>query len=116
MNSGGPVEEFNCICEFMRHYATLHLYRLTLLLGTTGGVITGICSESIRASGLAAVLMLKLGAVAVSLAFPVMDYRAGAYWPASCSIRSFRCHRRGARLRRSAPGGISTYSFSCFGW
>jgi len=80
MNSGDPVEEFKCICEFMRHYATMRLYRLTLLLGTTGGVITGICSESVRARGAAAVLMLKLGAVAVSLAFTVMDYRAGAYW------------------------------------
>lgn len=80
MNPGAPLEEFKCICEFMRHYAILRLYRLTLLLGTTGGVITLLCSEGLRSRGAAAVLLLKLGGLVVSLAFTVMDYRAGEYW------------------------------------
>jgi hypothetical protein len=79
MNVGASIEEFKCLCEFMRHYTTLRLYRPTLLLGTTGGAITGICSEAVRARP-GAVLILKLGAFAVCLAFTVMDYRAGKHW------------------------------------
>jgi len=74
------TEEFHRISEFMRTYLLLRLYRLTLLLGSSGAIVTALASESIRARGAAVILFLKIGAIAVSSAFAIMDFSAAAHW------------------------------------
>ena len=49
----------------MRTYLLLRLYRLTLLLGTSGAIVTALASENIQARG---------------AAFAVMDFSAGGHW------------------------------------
>jgi hypothetical protein len=74
------TEEFKRISEFMRTYLLLRLYRLTLLLGTSGAVVTALASDNIRRRGEVVILLLKLGALAISTAFTVMDFSAGGHW------------------------------------
>jgi hypothetical protein len=74
-----PTEEFKCVCDFMRLYATLRFYQLALLLGTTGSIITALSSNAVRAN-FAGTGFLKAGGLVVSLAFVVMEYRASSHW------------------------------------
>jgi hypothetical protein len=74
------TEEFKRISEFMRTYLLLRLYRLTLLLGTSGAVVTALASDNIRRRGAVVILLLKLGALAISVSFAVMDFSAGGHW------------------------------------
>lgn len=76
---GNPVDEYKTVCEFMRLYATLRFYRLALLLGTTGSIVTALASTLVRAH-FARVEMLKFGGLAISLAFLVMEFRATSQW------------------------------------
>jgi hypothetical protein len=78
--SDNATEEFKRISEFMRTYLLLRLYRLTLLLGTSGAVVTALASDNIRRRGEVVILLLKLGALAISTAFTVMDFSAGGHW------------------------------------
>lgn len=64
----------------MRTYLILRLYRLTLLFGTCGAIITAIASDSVRNRGFAVILMLKIAAVVISAAFTVMDFTAAGHW------------------------------------
>ena len=80
MVSDNATEEFKRISEFMRTYLLLRLYRLTLLLGTFGAVVTALASDNIRRRGEVVILILKLGALAISTAFTVMDFSAGGHW------------------------------------
>jgi hypothetical protein len=73
------ADEYKSVCEFMRLYATLRFYRLALLLGTTGSIITALTSVAVRAS-FARLEILKLGGLVVSLAFLVMEFRATSQW------------------------------------
>jgi hypothetical protein len=77
--SSDPAEEYKCVCDFMRLYATLRFYQLALLLGTTGSVITALSSPAVRSS-FARAELLKTGGLIVSLAFLVMEFRATTYW------------------------------------
>src|SRR5689334_1332456 len=74
-----PLEEYKILCEMMRSYAMLRFYQMALLLGTSGGIVTGISSDIVRRSALL-VLMVKIGGLLLSAVFTVMDYRASAYW------------------------------------
>jgi hypothetical protein len=74
-----PLEEFKIICEMMRSYAMLRFYQMALLLGTSGGIVTGIASENVRRS-MHLVLVLKLAGLLISTVFLIMDYRASSYW------------------------------------
>jgi len=76
---GDPAEEFKCVCDFMRLYATLRFYQLALLLGTTGSLITALSSSAVRTS-FARAEFLKTGGFVVTLAFLVMEFRATSYW------------------------------------
>jgi len=49
------------ISEFMRTYLLLRLYRLTLLLGTSGAVVTALASDNIRPSWRGRHINLKTG-------------------------------------------------------
>jgi len=73
-------DEFQRISEFMRTYLLLRLYRLTLLLGTSGAIITALVSDGVRARGAVVILLLKIGAVIVSTAFAIMDFSAAGHW------------------------------------
>lgn len=73
------VEEYKCVCDFMRQYSLLRFYQLALLLGTTGSIVTALSSSVVRAS-LVRTDMLKLGGLVVSLALLVMEYRSSTYW------------------------------------
>ena len=75
------VEEYKCVSAFMRQYATLRFYQLALLLGTTGSIVTALSSQAVRASAMR-VEMLKFGALIVSLALLVMEFRSSTYWQA----------------------------------
>lgn len=76
---GNPAEEYKCVCDFMRLYATLRFYQLALLLGTTGSIITALSSNAVRTS-FARAEFLKTGGLIVSVAFLVMEFRASSYW------------------------------------
>jgi hypothetical protein len=80
VTSDNATEEFKRISEFMRTYLVLRLYRLTLLLGTSGAIITALASDNIRARGATVILLLKLGAVAVGFFFMIMDFSASGHW------------------------------------
>ena len=45
-SAGSPADEYKSVCEFMRMYATLRFYRLALLLGTTGSIVTALSSAA----------------------------------------------------------------------
>ncbi|GAA4359762.1 hypothetical protein GCM10023165_56240 [Variovorax defluvii] len=77
--SSDPAEEYKCVCDFMRLYATLRFYQLALLLGTTGSIITALSSHAVR-TGFARAELLKAGGLVVSLAFLVMEFRSTTYW------------------------------------
>jgi hypothetical protein len=77
--AGDPAEEYKCVCDFMRLYATLRFYQLALLLGTTGSIVTALCSVAARLT-FAQAEVLKTGGVLISLAFLVMEFRASSYW------------------------------------
>lgn len=76
---GSPLDEYKHLGEDLRHYAILRLYRLTLLLGTTGAMVTALASEAVRAHPIP-FLVLKLGGLVLALAFAIMDYRSGEHW------------------------------------
>lgn len=78
--STNAPDEFQRITEFMRTYLLLRLYRLTLLLGSSGAIITALASESVRNRGAVVILLLKIGAVAVSSSFAIMDFSAAGHW------------------------------------
>jgi len=77
--AGSSAEEYKSVCEFMRLYATLRFYRLALLLGTTGSLVTALTSTVVRAQ-FHRVEILKLGGLVISLAFLVMELRATSQW------------------------------------
>ncbi len=77
--SGQPAEEYRSVCEFMRLYATLRIYQLALLLGTTGSVVTALVSGWMRIDPLRSSL-LRGGALVVTLALLVMEVRATSHW------------------------------------
>jgi hypothetical protein len=76
---GNPVEEYKHIGDDLRHYGILRLYRLTLLLGTTGAIVTALGSETIRAHPLI-FLLVRLAGLMIALVFAIMDYRSGEEW------------------------------------
>jgi hypothetical protein len=73
------IEEYKCVCAFMRQHATLRFYQLALLLGTTGSIVTALSSQAVRSSALRLDL-LKGGGLLVALALLVMEYRSSTYW------------------------------------
>ena len=75
------IEEYKCVSAVMRQYATLRFYQLALLLGTTGSIVTALSSQAVRASAMR-VEMLKFGALIISLALLVMEFRSSTYWQA----------------------------------
>ncbi|HKO67786.1 MAG TPA: hypothetical protein VJU53_08275 [Burkholderiaceae bacterium] len=77
--SGNALDEYKHLGEDLRHYSILRLARLTLLLGTTGAVITALASDTVRAHSVLFAL-LKMGGLVIALVFAVMDYRSGAHW------------------------------------
>jgi hypothetical protein len=77
--AGNPADEYKSVCEFLRLYATLRFYRLALLLGTTGSIVTALTSIAVRSS-FARLEILKFGGLVVSLAFLVMEFRATSHW------------------------------------
>jgi hypothetical protein len=93
-NGGSMADEYKSVCEFMRMYATLRFYRLALLLGTTGSIITALTSAAVRTS-FARIEVLKLGGLLVCLAFLVMEFRATSQWIALCQ----RCNELAHKLR-----------------
>ena len=76
---GNALDEYKHLGEDLRHYGILRLARLTLLLGTTGAIVTALASETVRAHPIPFAL-LKVGGLVVALTFAVMDYRSGAQW------------------------------------
>ena len=76
---GNALDEYRHLGEDLRHYGILRLARLTLLLGTTGALVTALATETVRANSTLFVL-LKLGGLVVALVFAIMDYRSGAHW------------------------------------
>ena len=64
----------------MRTYLLLRLYRLTLLLGTSGAIVTALASENIQARGAVVILLPKVSALGISAAFAVMDFSASGHW------------------------------------
>jgi hypothetical protein len=46
--SGNALNEYKHLGEDLRHYWILRLARLTLLLGTTGAMVTALASETVR--------------------------------------------------------------------
>ena len=79
IESGSPADELRSVCEFMRLYSTLRFYQLALLLGTTGSIVSMLASNIVRI-GVARAEFLKVGALVMSLAFLVMEFRASSYW------------------------------------
>lgn len=73
------LDEYKHLGEDLRHYGILRLARLTLLLGTTGAMVTALATETVRANSTLFVL-LKVGGLVIALVFAIMDYRSGAHW------------------------------------
>ena len=80
MEAAHAIEELKLISDFMRTYLLLRLYRLTLLLGTSGAIITALASDNVRLRGATVILLLKLAALIISGAFAIMDFSAARHW------------------------------------
>lgn len=76
---GTPLDEYKHLGEDLRHYGILRLYRLTLLLGTTGAMVSALASDAVRAHPVMFEI-LKLGGVVVTVVFAIMDHRSGNMW------------------------------------
>ena len=76
---GTPLDEYKLLGEDLRHYGVLRLYRFTLLLGTTGAMVTALASENVR-QHVMPFMLLKIGGLVVAIAFAIMDYRSGEQW------------------------------------
>lgn len=74
-----PLDEYRILADDLRHYSVLRLYRLTLLLGTIGAIVTAVASEAVR-SHAPMFAAIKGGGFAVLLVFAIMDYRSGERW------------------------------------
>jgi len=72
-------EEYKVVCDFLRLYATLRFYRLALLLGTTGSIVTALAAQALRGSPTHSLLLRSSGLV-ITLAFLVMEFRATSHW------------------------------------
>jgi hypothetical protein len=77
--AGTPLDEYEHLGEDLRHYGILRLYRLTLLLGTAGAMVTALASENLRAHPML-FGAVKWTGLAVTIAFAIMDYRSGNQW------------------------------------
>lgn len=73
------LDEYKHIGEDLRHYGILRLHRLTLLLGTTGAMVTAVASENVRAHPML-FEAIKWGGLATTVTFAIMDYRSGEQW------------------------------------
>jgi hypothetical protein len=80
MSPDNATEEYKRISEFMRTYLLLRLYRLTLLLGTSGAIIAALATENVRARGEVVIAILKVAALGLSVAFAIMDFSASGHW------------------------------------
>ena len=74
-----PLDEYKLIGEDLRHFGILRLYRLTLLLGTTGAMVTAVASENVREHPML-FEAIKWGGLAITVVFTIMDYRSGEQW------------------------------------
>lgn len=107
------IEEYKCVCAFMRQHATLRFYQLALLLGTTGSIVTALSSQAVRASVMR-IDMLKCGGLLVALALLLMEYRSSTYWhslrqrgnelAASLAFHRFSASSRWSPLTTSGVG------------
>lgn len=77
--AGTPLDEYKHLGEDLRHYGILRLYRLTLLLGTAGAMVTALASENVRAHALL-FEAVKWAGLAITVTFAIMDYRSGNQW------------------------------------
>jgi hypothetical protein len=115
---GDPADEYKSVCEFPRLYATLRFYRLALLLGSTGSIVTALSSAAVRAS-FARLEVLKFGGLIVSLAFLVKEFAprrtgwryavAATTWRGECASSAFPTRR--ADIRRPPAGPASTFTW-----
>ena len=76
--AASPLDEYKHVGEDLRHFGILRLYRLTLLLGTTGAMVTAIASENVRSHALL-FAAIKWGGLAVTVVFAIMDFRSGEH-------------------------------------
>jgi hypothetical protein len=76
---GSPLDEYKHLGDDLRHYGILRLYRLTLLLGTTGAIVTAVASDALRAHPTMFRLVI-FGGLIVNVVFAIMDYRSGEQW------------------------------------
>ena len=74
-----PLEEYKHLGLDLRHYEILRLYRLTLLLGTTGAMLTALSGDAVRAHPVMFEI-IKVGGLIITVAFAVMDYRSSQQW------------------------------------
>jgi hypothetical protein len=77
--TGNALDEYKHLGEDLRHYGILRLARLTLLLGTTGAMVTALATDTVRAHATLFAL-LKVGGLVIAVVFAIMDYRSGVHW------------------------------------
>jgi hypothetical protein len=123
-DGGSPADEYKSVSEFMRLYATMRFYRLALLLGTTGSIVTALTSAAVQAS-FARSEVLKGGGMVISLCFLVMEFRATSQWLALGSRASHLARALGyqpfAETSRWSPlttsgAGFYLYSMVALLW
>jgi len=72
-------EEYKVVCDFLRLYATLRFYRLALLLGTSGSIVTALAAQVVRTNPLH-LMLLRVAGLMITFAFLVMEFRATSHW------------------------------------
>ena len=77
--SVNALDEYKHLGEDLRHYGILRLARLTLLLGTTGAMVTALATDTVRSHPIV-FMLLKVGGLVIALVFAIMDYRSGLHW------------------------------------
>ncbi len=122
--SGNALDEYKHLGEDLRHYGILRLARLTLLLGTTGAMVTALATETVRAHSTLFAL-LKVAGLVIALVFAIMDYRSGVHWLRLQQRSNILAEALGFELRPVAHGwnplattGASRalHLFLVFGW
>lgn len=76
---GDPKDEYMDVGQNMRQFGNIRFAQMTLFGGLTAGILAGLFRSGSALSDTARI-SLKIGGVAITFVFWVMDQRAMVYW------------------------------------
>lgn len=104
INKGDPKHEYDQACKSMKEYARMRFSQLTLFIAITAALLTILFSYA-KDFTYWPKMILKLGGLAVTFVFLVMEYRSTLYWMHYKKRADWlEEHKLGYELHRTSPG------------